>query len=107
MPLVVTNWVMINFIPPLVDLLSPRQLMYYFKRSQIFKEGSKSKLTQEEANKQVEQNQMNIPKKYADMLMIAMYTAFYIPLFPLGILISIFGIPFTYMIDKVLLTLYL
>ena len=99
---VVLNWLSINFLQPIFEYLSPFYLMYLITKAQTFRDGEKSKLTQQEANIRVQPPQINMPKKYAEIILCMLYTAFYLPLFPLGILISILGIPVNYNLDKVL-----
>ena len=98
------NWLSINFLQPVFEYFSPFYLFYLIKKWRTFGKGKGSKLTQTEANTRVQPPQINMPKKYAEMINVMFFTAFYIPLFPLGVFFTLFGIPFNYMVDKVIYT---
>ena len=95
------NWVTLNFFQPVFEFFSPSQLFYLLRKWRTFSKGKASQLTQTEANIRVQPPKVNMPKKYAELINIMLFTAFYLPLFPLGILFTIFGIPFNYMLTKV------
>ena len=56
--------------------------------------------TQRELNKLYELSSMNISEKYSYVYKTILITFFYIPIFPLGSIISLFGLCFGYLLEK-------
>ncbi len=98
---IIMNWLSINFLQPIFEIFSPFYLLYLIRKWRTFAKGKASKLTQQEANNRAQPPQINMPKKYAEMINVMLFTAFYIPFFPLGLFFTIIGIPFNYLVDKV------
>ncbi len=104
------NWLCICFLSPIFELLDIWYWIEMCSWSRIRGEGNSSLLTQQEANmyssvfsysRALEPYQLRMTTKFAQVISILYYTAFYVILFPPGIVITIFGLLFQYWVTKV------
>ena len=91
------------FLTPIAALCDPYYLLKLYGQRKIRIQGSLSKCTQAKAHAIWEGIQLDIAQKYANILKTMFLTAFFAPLVPLGIPISLFGLIFAYWIDKFML----
>jgi len=97
------NWLCICFLNPIFDVFDIWYWMDMCKWSRIKKEGENCLLTQREANIALEPYQIYLPTKFAQTINIMFYTAFYMILFPAGIIITIAGYFIQYWLTKYLM----
>jgi hypothetical protein len=86
-----TTWFCIAFVNPLTNIFSILNIISWIRRRIIIKQGKNCKLTQYDANRAFEPPKFGLPDKSAYNLLMLFYTVAYLPLFPIGILISIAG----------------
>lgn len=84
------------FLTPLFEFFNPKYLLLLVKR-RFFTKGK----TQRELNLIFENPPMNISLGYSHIFQTILITVFFAALFPLGAIISLFGIIITYIVDKV------
>eukprot|EP00826_Nyctotherus_ovalis_P064034 TRINITY_DN9389_c0_g1_i5.p1 TRINITY_DN9389_c0_g1~~TRINITY_DN9389_c0_g1_i5.p1 ORF type:complete len:836 (-),score=227.73 TRINITY_DN9389_c0_g1_i5:82-2589(-) len=97
------NWLFICFFNPLLEVFDPWYLLACAKWSITKRQGSKSTLTQREANIALEPYEISVVTKYAQIMNIMFYTSFYAIFFPPGIVVSIVGIFINYWVSKYLM----
>lgn len=85
-----------SFITPLAEFFNPIYFLLLFKRKFL----TKGK-TQRELNLMFENPKMNISLGYSHIFQTILTTVFFAALFPLGSIISLFGLLLTYAVDKV------
>ena len=51
--------------------------------------------------------ELNLPQKYAELLSLIWFSLFYVFAFPLGLFLTVTGVAWTYIIDKVFFVLTL
>lgn len=100
---VFTVFLITVIIGPLSNVFNPWYFWRLYKRSSIIKQGKACKLTQREANLIFEGPEIDIAQAYANALKTMWLTAFYAPILPIGIPISLVGIFLSYWTDKYLL----
>jgi hypothetical protein len=100
------TWLSISFAQPVIEIFNPFGIMNRIKKCWFSRKGENSKLNQMEGNQKFLPPPVNMPKKYAEILLIIFYTAFYILLFPPGIVLTVIGIGFNYWVDKVIINVY-
>lgn len=91
------------FISPLYWLCNPFYILALFKRKSLekqYKPDEKTNMNQKELNKLYENPGMEISFKYSYIAKTFLMTIFYIPIFPLGVIISLFGLSFAYFVEK-------
>lgn len=86
-----TTWLCIAFVTPLTNIFSILNIVSWIRRRVIIRQGKDCKLTQYDANRAFEPPVFKLQDKSAYNLLILFYTVAYLPLFPIGILISIAG----------------
>ncbi len=95
------NWLCICFVTPLFEIFDVWYWIYQCRWSNIRKEGVNSLYTQQEANIALEPYEVSMTYKFAQAISIMFYTAFYVIIFPPGIIITIAGLIFQYWLSKV------
>jgi len=90
-------------VGPLANLFNPWYFWRIYRRWKIQREGPNCSLTQREANLLFEGPPIDIAQCYANILKTVWVTAFYAPVLPIGIPISVVGLFISYWTDKYLL----
>ena len=88
---------------PLFSILNPFYYMRLYKRWRIKSQGKSCTLTQKQANLWFEGPAIDMAQCYAGVLKSLWLTAFYAPVLPIGLPISLIGLFLTYWTDKYLL----
>lgn len=97
-----TTWLCIAFVNPLTDIFALLNIVAWIRRRVIIRQGKDCKITQYDANKAFEPPAFKLPDKSAYNLLMLFYTVAYLPLFPIGIIISIAGAIAHYFADRFL-----
>jgi len=97
-----TTWFCIAFVNPLTNIFSILNIASWIRRRVLIKQGDNCKLTQYDANRAFEPPKFRLPDKCAYNLLMLFYTVAYLPLFPIGILISITGAIAHFFADRLL-----
>ena len=100
-----TTWFCIAILTPLTEILSVSNILVWIRRAIISCQGERCNLTQYDANKAFEPAVFWLPRKFAYSLLMIFYTAFYLPLFPAGIIISIIAIVTHFYCNRFLLVM--
>ena len=95
------NWLCICILSPILELFNVGYLLKMIQWALIRSKKSKSILTQREANIELEPYEISMISKYSETINIMLYTAFYLLLFPPGILITLAGLFIQYWVTKV------
>jgi hypothetical protein len=102
---VALNWVFLIFVTPIVEIFDPLNILKKIRVCIARSKGDKSELMQSEANTLYLPPVQPMCLKYSNLLLIIYYSAFYLQLWPPGIVLLLVGILFNYIVDK-LLTIY-
>jgi len=102
-PKVYYLYILNAILPSIGYLLDPIYFIQLWKRFRVSSNPSKSKLTQQDANRLFEGPAVDMPLIYANVQKTMLFTGFYANLVPIGIAISLAGLFMTYWIDKYLL----
>ena len=102
---VALNWVFLIFVTPIVEIFDPLNILKKIRVCIARSKGDKSELMQSEANTLYLPPVQPMCLKYSNLLLIIYYSAFYLQLWPPGIVLLLVGILFNYLVDK-LLTIY-
>ena len=100
----VNTWISIAILEPLAEFLNPVYFIYLYNCRRLKKRIVNGHYySKKQANLLFEPPKVNLPKEYAEILLLLFYTAFYIPLFPLGVGITLLGMLTHYISDKYLM----
>jgi hypothetical protein len=93
-----------SFITPLTWLLNIERLVKYFQRGKALSDGILSKettiITQRELNEMFEEHDINFGSKFAHICNLLLLSLFFLPILPIGVLISFCGLVLTYLVEK-------
>ena len=107
--ILISNMLMIflekSFVTPIrwtinLDFLMKRFKIFLLERNVIRNNEGEIGLTQKELNDLYELPEMDIDQKYSHIFKMLLMSFFYIPIFPLGLIISFFGFLFVYWLEK-------
>ena len=101
---VFTNWLFLCFLTPMMELVDVSYILFLIQWKLARNKGFKSTLTQRQANEEAGPYEMDIVTRFSQIANIMFYTAFYILIFPPGILITILGLLFQYWVCKLLIS---
>jgi hypothetical protein len=91
-------------VKPIVGLLNLELLIKYFLRGKALSEGifnrEKTVKTQRELNEMFENHDINFGIKFSHICNLVLLSLFFLPIFPAGPLLSIFGLFLTYLVEK-------
>ena len=88
-------------VNPCLYMVNPMWWVQQILRKMIIKNPLQMKtMTQGELNKAFEDNDMELANKYSYMANTCLLSVFYLPIFPLGIIFSFFGMCMMYYIEK-------
>jgi hypothetical protein len=104
---VVSNWISLAIIPGVLEIINVR-FLFYFCRKWLFPNydspnsvsGFQRYFTQSELNEVYVKPYFNYPTNYSNVMILMFYTMAYVTIFPLGVIITIFGFFFTYWPSK-------
>ena len=96
------NWLFLLFTTPLIEIFDIPNIISHVMMCIVKRKGSKSELMQSEANKVYLPPKQPMHLKYSNILLLVYYSAFYIQLWPPGILLFLIGLYFNYLSDKIL-----
>lgn len=98
-----TTWLCIAILHPIFNIFSISNILIWLRRFIIKHQGSDCKLTQYDANQAYEPAEFTLPYKFSYSLLMIFYTVFYLPLLPIGIVISVIATITHYFCERFLL----
>jgi hypothetical protein len=89
-----------SYVPHILSFLDPWYIIRRVKRKLAAKQAEKCKMIQAEAHKLFEGSSFDLAQKYANIIKSLWLTAFYTPVFPLGVPIMLSGLIVMYWNEK-------
>ena len=99
------NWVLVAILPPIIEIVNPLYLLNKLKILwlECCSDEEQSDLAQIDANKLFEGIAISLVDKYAELISLLFFTAFYISFIPIASVITIIGLILFYFVNKYLL----
>ena len=99
---VLFNWVFLLFTTPLIEIFDVPNIISHIRMCSAQRKGNESELMQSEANEIFLPPNQPMHIKYSNILLFVYYSAFYIQLYPPGIILFLIGVALNYISDKML-----
>ena len=94
-------FLVLAFVDPFLSLVDLRFVLVWLHQKYIHHKGDQSGYTQEKANRIFGGVQPTMSEKYADFMLNYLVAMFYLPVFPLGVLLAVLGFWLEHFIEMV------